>query len=60
MNNQREELPRISVDSLQDWQRVKESYASVALSILEEELASTGSSPEASILRNHVQQVTRT
>lgn len=57
MENQREDLPRISVDSMQDWQRVKESYSSVALSILEEELSSVKSPSEAAALRTHVQQV---
>ncbi|KAJ3480358.1 hypothetical protein NLI96_g8410 [Meripilus lineatus] len=40
LDNQREELPRIAVDTLQDWQRVKASYTSTALAEFEKRVAS--------------------
>lgn len=57
MDNQREDIPRISVDSLQDWQRVKDNYTSMALSVLEEELLAIGTPSEATAIREHVLQV---
>ena len=56
MESQREDLPRVSVDTIQDWQRVKESYTSAALTILEQEIQSV-QSPESVALRSHLQQV---
>lgn len=57
MDPQREDLSRISVDSLQDWQRIKANYTSAALSALDEELAMSGSAAEKDVLLRHLQQV---
>ncbi|KAI0928116.1 hypothetical protein AcV5_005787 [Taiwanofungus camphoratus] len=56
MDPQREDLSRISVDSLQDWQRIKANYTSAALSALDEELAMSGSAAEKDVLLRHLQQ----
>lgn len=40
IDNQREDLPRIAVDTLHDWQRVKTSYTNAALATFEKRTAS--------------------
>ena len=34
--HEREDVPRIAIDSLQDWERIKASYTQVAVKELEE------------------------
>jgi len=56
MDPPRDDLTRISVDSLQDWQRIKTNYATAAFAALDEELSQSGSTSEREALRLHVQQ----
>lgn len=39
---QREELPRIAVDSLRDWERIKNSYTTAAYASLEQRMVAVG------------------
>jgi len=54
MENQREDIPRVSVDSLQDWQRIRENYTNAALAALDVELAASSSSSERDLLLQHL------
>ena len=56
MDNQREELPRIAVDTLHDWQRVKASYTSAALTAFEKRTASR-TPAKRDALRVHLHKV---
>lgn len=56
LDNQREELPRIAVDTLQDWQRVKASYTSTALAEFEKRVASR-TPAEKDALKVHLYKV---
>lgn len=57
MENQREDIPRVSVDSLQDWQRIRENYTNAALAALDVELAASSSSSERDLLLQHLHRV---
>ena len=52
----REEMPRISVDKLQDWERIKRSYTSAAYTTLEARIASR-SEADKRMLRGQLQRV---
>ena len=52
----REEMPRISVDKLQDWERIKRSYTSAAYATLEARIASR-SEADKRMLRGQLQRV---
>lgn len=60
---EREDVPRISVDTLHDWERVKASYTDAAMSELEERMnggkegGGTRSEGEKEILRAHLRKV---
>ncbi|KDQ59385.1 hypothetical protein JAAARDRAFT_32946 [Jaapia argillacea MUCL 33604] len=56
MDNSREDLPRVSVDTLQDWQRVRANYEAAILHKLEERLATSPSSHDRQALLGHVNQ----
>ncbi|KAF7790121.1 hypothetical protein EIP86_001073 [Pleurotus ostreatoroseus] len=51
----REEMPRISVDKLQDWERIKRSYTSAAYATLEARIASR-SEADKRMLRGQLQR----
>ncbi|THG98481.1 hypothetical protein EW026_g3712 [Hermanssonia centrifuga] len=55
MDQQREELPRISVDSLHDWERIKASYTDAATATFETRVASR-SEADKNLLRKHLQK----
>ncbi|PSS29855.1 hypothetical protein PHLCEN_2v2648 [Hermanssonia centrifuga] len=55
MDQQREELPRISVDSLHDWERIKASYTDAAMATFETRVASR-SEADKKLLRKHLQK----
>ena len=58
VDSQREDLPRISVETLDDWRRIKRNYTLAALSALEEQLAGSNASPEdRKVLLAHVHKV---
>ena len=53
---EREELPRISVDALHDWERIKNSYTTAAYGILESKMV-TRSDADKQKLRGQLQRV---
>ena len=54
---QREELPRISVETLDDWRRIKRNYTLAALGALEEQLGKNASEKDRKALLAHVHRV---
>jgi len=52
----REDLPRVSVDSVQDWHRLKTSYRSAALASLEQHIIAHGLTSERDALVAHTNQ----
>ena len=52
----REEFPRISVDNLRDWERIRNDYTGAAHSILESRLGGK-SETEKRMLRGQLQRV---
>ncbi|OSX64701.1 hypothetical protein POSPLADRAFT_1120932, partial [Postia placenta MAD-698-R-SB12] len=57
MDTQRDaDLTRISVDSLQDWLRIKDSYTQAALASLDDELRGSRLAAERDVLIMHLQQ----
>lgn len=60
MDSQHEGIPRISVDTLEDWYRIKESYTAAAMTALERRVAATPrSTQDIEMLREHLKQVSR-
>ncbi|KAI0637342.1 hypothetical protein C8Q77DRAFT_1207408 [Trametes polyzona] len=51
---QREDLPRISVETLDDWRRIKRNYTIAALTALDEQLAGNDSSEDREVLLAHL------
>ncbi|KAJ8521911.1 hypothetical protein ONZ45_g1424 [Pleurotus djamor] len=52
----REELQRISIDSVVDWNRVKDDYRTASMAILEEQIKSQGLSSQRDALIAHLNQ----
>ncbi|KAF9002006.1 hypothetical protein BDQ17DRAFT_1357904 [Cyathus striatus] len=52
--NTREDLPRISVGTVQDWQWLKANYTQTTLALLEEKMTSSGCSNERDVLLSHL------
>ncbi|THV07661.1 hypothetical protein K435DRAFT_959728 [Dendrothele bispora CBS 962.96] len=56
MNNARDEVPRVSVDSVEDWKRIKSTYMDAVLSQLEDD----GVPPDSPIIKymqRYIEQV---
>ena len=53
----REDYPRVSVDSLNDWYRLKDSLASAVISILEAKIAKQNSVNYGDGLLRHTKEV---
>ncbi|CAA7267955.1 unnamed protein product [Cyclocybe aegerita] len=53
----REDLPRISVDSALDWQKVRSNYTDATFAALQAQVASRGQSREHDAIRAHLEQV---
>jgi hypothetical protein len=53
----RQEIPRISVDTIEDWRRIKKAYHEAALAQLDEELAAAGCTEERQAYLSHITQV---
>ncbi|KAH9914713.1 uncharacterized protein B0H18DRAFT_1044371 [Fomitopsis serialis] len=51
-----DDMARISLDSIQDWHRLKANYTAAAMSAFEEELSSARSTAERDALLKHLQQ----
>lgn len=53
----REEVQRVSIDTISDWKRIKSSFSSAAFSALDEILEASGDSVDKNALLPHVDQV---
>ena len=53
----REDIPRVSVDSAQDWRQIRSNYEKAALSKLEEQVMLRGIMAEKEVIQLHLQQV---
>ncbi|KAI0350100.1 hypothetical protein OH77DRAFT_1103073 [Trametes cingulata] len=51
---QREDLPRISVETLDDWRRIKRNYTIAALTALDDQLTPSTSSEDRELLLAHL------
>lgn len=51
------DLLRVTIDSAQDWERIKANYASAALAVLDEQLVGTSSKVRKDVLAKHLDQV---
>ncbi|KAJ3493250.1 hypothetical protein NLJ89_g11064 [Agrocybe chaxingu] len=52
----REDLPRISVDSVHGWQKVRSNYTDATFAALQAQIASRGHSRERDAIRAHLEQ----
>jgi len=50
----REDIPRISVDSVQDWQKLRTNYKNAAIHQLNAQVASNGLDSEKAALEAHM------
>jgi len=55
----RDELPRVSIGSVQDWQKVRSNYKDAALSKLSEMVSSKGLAQEQDAILFHLEQVSQ-
>ncbi len=53
----REDIPRVSVDSAQDWRQIRSNYEKAVLSKLEEQVMLRGIMTEKEAIQLHLQQV---
>lgn len=53
----RDDFPRISIDSLSDWYRIKDNFNNAALSILDSKLAGQGMSDYRDLFLQYMKQV---
>lgn len=56
-HDDREDLPRISVDSIQEWRRIKSNYLSAAIAQLDEQLEASGRIAERETFLAHLTEV---
>jgi hypothetical protein len=56
----RDELPRVSISSVQDWQKARSNYKEAALSKLREMVSSKGPAHEYDAILVHLEQVSQT
>ncbi|TBU29073.1 hypothetical protein BD311DRAFT_865044 [Dichomitus squalens] len=54
VDSQREEIPRISVETLDDWRRIKRNYTIAALTALDEQLSGNDSAEDRQVLLAHL------
>ena len=57
VDSQREDLPRISVETLDDWRRIKRNYTLAALTALDEQLSGNNSAEDRQVLLAHLHRV---
>ena len=57
LDSQREDLPRISVETLDDSRRIKRNYTLAALTALDEQLSGNNSAEDRQVLLAHLHQV---
>jgi len=53
----REEVQRVSIDTVSDWKRIRSNFSSAAFDTLDEILESSGSSVDKDTLLPHIDQV---
>ncbi|KAM5535559.1 hypothetical protein V8D89_010726 [Ganoderma adspersum] len=54
LDSQREDIPRISVETLDDWRRIKRNYSKAALAALDEHLSPNDSHEDRQLLLAHL------
>ncbi|PIL30465.1 hypothetical protein GSI_07164 [Ganoderma sinense ZZ0214-1] len=54
LDSQREDIPRISVETLDDWRRIKRNYSNAALAALDEHLSPNDSQQHRQLLLAHL------
>lgn len=57
LDSQREEIPRISVETFDDWRRIKRNYTLAALTALDEQLSGNNSAEDRQVLLAHLHRV---
>ncbi len=57
LDSQREDIPRISVETLDDWRRIKRNYTRAALAALDEQLTPDDSQEDRQLLLAHLHHV---
>ena len=57
MDSPREEFPRVSVDTQQDWQRIRANFTQAVYARLDERLALNNLTGQRSLFADHAQQV---
>ena len=53
----REDVQRVSIDTINDWKRIKSNFSSAAFAALDEILETSGSSVDKNALLPHIDQV---
>jgi hypothetical protein len=53
----REEVQRVSIDTVSDWKRIKSSFSSAAFAALDDILENDGGSVDKNALLPHIDQV---
>ncbi len=56
-NDLRDELPRVSVDSIHEWQKIQSSFNDEMLEVLQEKLGEHNAEQHREILEQYMQQV---
>ena len=53
----RDDLPRVSIDSLSEWRRTKENYTNATIAIMDRKLAELNMTEHRDLLLQHTNQV---
>ena len=53
----REEVQRVSIDTVNDWRRIKSNFSSAAFAALDDVLETSGGSVDKNALLPHIDQV---
>ncbi|KAH9063669.1 hypothetical protein EDB83DRAFT_2382383 [Lactarius deliciosus] len=56
MDESREEIPRISIDSLRDWHRMKSNFSNAVFELFDQRIRQNGLESERASLLPHLQQ----
>ncbi|KAI0806994.1 hypothetical protein C8Q74DRAFT_1453259 [Fomes fomentarius] len=54
LDSQREDIPRISIETFDDWRRIKRNYTLAALTALDEQLSGNNSAEDRQVLLAHL------
>ena len=54
---EREEVQRVSIDTVNDWRRIKSNFSSAAFAALDDVLETSGGSVDKNALLPHIDQV---